>query len=479
MTTISARSALSIAALLAIHSTAYAQLEEVIVTAQKRTETSQDVPIAIAAITGDDLARQGVTSVAEVANYSPNVQLDSGAFLAGSSQVLTGFIRGIGQNDVSSSLEPGVGVYVDGVYLARSIGANVDLLDVERVEILKGPQGTLFGRNTIGGAVSVITRQPEVEFGWRAEATVGSRNLREMKATVDLPLIDNYLLSQFSASMREQDGYQKILPWPGDPGTTDEAALGTAASDGSRRGGIDNYAVRGKLLWLPTDATEVRLSVDYAESDESSGPFTLVATNTDPTAASPTYAAVYNTCISTPAAVLSSIGLGAICGPRYPGLPALAGANVDGDSTNDRLLIGDHFIHRDIDKTYGNGGNVSRVENYGATLTIESEMADWLSITSITAWRGIDSYILNDLDGTPVMAATYLFDMKQRQLSQELQFNMSLIDDRLQTVAGIYYFEEESENTESAIIGEGLGHFHGPYDIENESLQLTSIRTMS
>jgi len=149
-------------------------IDEIIVTAQKRAENVQDVPIAITAVTAQALHNQNINSVSDLSRLAPNVQLDNSAPIFSSSQILTAFIRGIGQNDVSSSLEPGVGVYLDGVILARSTGANVDLLDVERIEVLKGPQGTLFGRNTIGGAISVVTR----ESGPQVQRAHGS-NLRE------------------------------------------------------------------------------------------------------------------------------------------------------------------------------------------------------------------------------------------------------------------------------------------------------------
>lgn len=172
-------------------------IAEIIVTAQKRAENVQDVPIAITAVTAEGLKNQNINSVADLSKLAPNVQLDSSTPIFSSSQILTDFIRGIGQNDVSSSLEPGVGIYLDGVILARSIGANVDLLDVERIEVLKGPQGTLFGRNTIGGAISVVTRDPANKFGVRAEATYGSRDRFDLRGTVDIPLGDT-LFSQIS-----------------------------------------------------------------------------------------------------------------------------------------------------------------------------------------------------------------------------------------------------------------------------------------
>src|SRR5688500_2481074 len=163
-------------------------LEEVVVTAQKRAENAQDVPIAISALTASALEQRAVGSVSQIANIVPNVTLDAGTPFSGSTAVLAAYIRGIGADDFAFNLDPGVGIYVDGVYLARTVGANQDLLDVERVEVLKGPQGTLFGRNTIGGAVSIVTRNPGDEFSFKGDVTGGSFDLIRARASVDLPI---------------------------------------------------------------------------------------------------------------------------------------------------------------------------------------------------------------------------------------------------------------------------------------------------
>src|SRR5215472_8990880 len=140
---------------------AFAQsIETVVVTAEKRAENVQDVPIAITAFSGSAIQDKGITDLHGLSNLTPNVNLDGGAPFSGDSSVLSASIRGIGQDDFAFNLDPGVGVYLDGVYLARTIGANQNLLDVDRIEILKGPQGTLFGRNTIGGAINIVTHTP-------------------------------------------------------------------------------------------------------------------------------------------------------------------------------------------------------------------------------------------------------------------------------------------------------------------------------
>src|ERR1700688_2930292 len=162
-------------------------LEEIVVTAQRRSENVQNVPIAISAFTAETLQSRNLVDVRAIGNLSPGVNLDAGAPFSGDRSVLSASIRGIGQDDFAFNLNPGVGVYLDGVFLARTIGANQNLLDVDRIEILKGPQGTLFGANTIGGAISIVTHTPGNESRFIAQATGGSFNRRDVSFTADLP----------------------------------------------------------------------------------------------------------------------------------------------------------------------------------------------------------------------------------------------------------------------------------------------------
>lgn len=452
-------------------------IDEIIVTAQKRAENVQDVPIAITAVTAQALQDQNISSVADLSKLAPNVQLDSSAPIFSSSQILTGFIRGIGQNDVSSSLEPGVGIYLDGVILARSTGANVDLLDVERIEVLKGPQGTLFGRNTIGGAISVVTRDPADKLGVRIQGTYGSRERMELRGTIDIPLAQT-LSSQVSFSRKYQKGYQRIIPFPGDTGVTDEYNLNIIPRNKSdRRGGTDTYTFRGKLKWEPSDNVTVRLAGDYSHADEEAGAVSLVATDVNPLAPAPTYAAVYNTCISAPGFLFAPgapLGfLGPICGPRgggVPGgaaLPGLAGYNFA--NATPRLTFGDQFITPNRDETYANGANRSLVKTWGLTGQIDIELSDNLSLKSTTGYREVDADLANDIDGAPMLIATTLSQLRQKQFSQELQFNIDAIDGRLKSVVGLYYFQEKNDNLENAYLSEGLGQFYGPYHNDNKS----------
>jgi len=298
---------------------AQAVIEEITVTAQRRAENIQDVPIAITAVSAEALEASGIRDVATLSNIAPNVSLDAGTPFSGSDTVLSAYIRGIGQNDFAFNLDPGVGVYVDGVYLARSVGANTSLLDVERVEILKGPQGTLFGRNTIGGAVSIVTRDPGTDFLFKGSVTGGDFHRLDIQGSADLPVSDN-IRTSVSFSSAKRDGYQRRIPFTdlsnkdgadpsllnpfatipdcGPVGTTcsyvtDDSSRFPAAGYGtsSREGSINQWTFRGKALFLFTDTARFTVSGDYTNVDQSASAATVASINPSQ------LAQLYNLCL--------------------------------------------------------------------------------------------------------------------------------------------------------------------------------------
>src|SRR2546430_10756815 len=169
------------------------EIQEVVVTAERREEKLQDVPIAVSAFTSEALQSRALADIHALSNLTPSVNLDSGAPFSGDRSVLSASIRGIGQDDFAFNLNPGAGVYLDGVYLARTIGANQNLLDVDRVEVLKGPQGTLFGANTIGGAIRIVSHTPGSKPHFVAEADTGRFNRRDFAFTADMPISSTLL----------------------------------------------------------------------------------------------------------------------------------------------------------------------------------------------------------------------------------------------------------------------------------------------
>ena len=436
------------------------QVPEIIVTAQKRAQNEQNVPIAITTFTSQALEEKNIVDVQGLARLTPNVNLDTASPFGGSNQVLSASIRGIGQDDFGINLDPGVGVYVDGIYFARTTGANVNLLDVDQVEILKGPQGTLFGRNTIGGAINVVTRTPGDQFMIKAEATGGSYNRRDIQATMDIPFSDS-VLSTFTFSSLNRDGYQKRIPYASSvPYVTDPPnTFGNGGSDTfDTQGGQGETVLRSKILWKAADSLNVTFGADWTHINESSVPESLLATVTAPTAGVPPGTALfglfYNLCIAgqfTP-----------VCGN-----PNLAGANLNPQSY--RLPFGNQFITGNPDTSYATGADFDKMDQFGTSVTVDWEVAGDTHLKSISGYRKLEWNVALDPDASPVEMNQGSFAQTQHQVSEELQLTGSALDNALKYSAGLYYFDEKGREADYVTIGEGLLQIQGYEGIETKS----------
>jgi iron complex outermembrane receptor protein len=437
-------------------------IPEIVVTAQKREQNVQNVPIAISAFTAVALKERAVGDVSALSGLAPNVTLDASTPFSGSSAVLGASIRGIGVADFAFNIDPAVGVYVDGVYLARSIGANQDLLDVDRIEVLKGPQGTLFGRNTIGGAISIVTHDPGPQFRFTGDMTTGSYNRVQVRATMDMPLTD-HLLSSLSFGVQNRRGYQQRIPYPGayttDP-VTSFAAAGYSTGDGYQ-GDDNSWSLRGKLTWQIASGVKATLSADYTHVDQDAVPNTVLATTE-------TYpgglAGLYNACISLPVGVLAGAGLGGVCGPRggaagYNTVAALAGgAGPARLSWDGRWANGTG----NIDTTYASGLNFSKLQQGGGALTVEGDLGAHMRLRSISSWRKLHFAAGTDQSGSPVQMLALSFTVDQQQWSQELQLTGKALDDRLSYVVGAYAFRESGHLHDYVMFDAGLLQVDGP-----------------
>jgi iron complex outermembrane receptor protein len=226
---------------------------EIVVTAQFREQNLQDTPIAITAVDAETLEARGQTTVTDLADYAPNVALEPASGIQGNS--IAAFIRGVGQSDASFALEPGVGIYIDDIYYGTTFGAVMDLTDLERVEVLRGPQGTLAGKNSVGGAIKLYTKEPDGAGDGFVEATYGSFDRLDLRASAGFALTDE-LFARVSGVSKTSDGYMKRLdygcvhPDSGIPMTgagDDDCELGT-------EGGRDLQAVRLALRYAPVEA---------------------------------------------------------------------------------------------------------------------------------------------------------------------------------------------------------------------------------
>lgn len=469
----------------------------IIVTAQKRAENVQDVPIAISAFSSESIQERAISDVSALSNIAPNVTLDASTPFSGSGSVLAAFIRGIGSNDFAFNLDPGVGVYLDGVYLARTIGANQDLLDVERIEILKGPQGTLFGRNTIGGAISIVTRDPGSEFAGRGDVTIGSFDRFQVRGAVDLPL-SSELRSSVAFAMIKRDGYVDRVPFPSaSPGTDNFQSFRHVGYDtAEKEGGDDAWNGRAKLLWDNGGRFRVLLTGDYTNIDQPAtpnallaavpnvpGPFAGMAQNNIPGTALDVvtgssgflFAGLYNFCIGATAQEIAARNAQNLCGARgtslNPGiiLPPLASVNVDDNPFNDRLPYDDRFITGDRDKSYSTAQNFSKIKNWGLAGTIDFDLTDDVALKSITAYRDLSFAAGTDLDASPLNMLHITLSTEQWQFSQELQLLGSMLDGGLNYVLGAYYFKESGSMHDLVTFAEGLLQIDGPNELKTEN----------
>ncbi|MCB1676701.1 MAG: TonB-dependent receptor [Halioglobus sp.] len=354
-------------------------LEEVIVTAQKREQSLQDVPVSISSFNALELENMGVTSVIELEKAVPNVQFRASR---ATNSTLTAYIRGVGQQDPLWGFEPGVGVYVDDVYYARPQGAVLDVLDVERIEVLRGPQGTLYGKNTVGGAIKYITRPITGDAVGRAKINVGAYGQREITLSGHLPLIENTLYAGAVVSKLERDGYGTVAT-----GYDIDTATFSASEENYDK---DVEVARISLEYTPTEQLSVRLAADKTD-DESNQP---CGSQSNPTA------------LTQPAT----------------GAPFQASSDP-------------------YDSACGTS-HKSNVENEGYSLTARYAVSDQLSFKYIYADREGETQQFIDFEATPLDAFDVPASYSDDQRSHELQVNFTA--ERFAIVAGLYYFKGNS-----------------------------------
>jgi iron complex outermembrane receptor protein len=369
-------------------------LEEVIVTAERRAQDAQDVPIALTIIGGSEISPAGISSISDVALKTPNLTFTQ--FNIGEPQL---FLRGLGTTIDSAGADPTVSVFIDDVYVGRSAGATSDLYDLERIEVLRGPQGTLYGRNVTGGAISIVTKRPSEEFEAKLGVTVGNYGLTVLRGLVDGPIGDN-LAGNLSFSKRDRDGYAY------------------SNRSGQELDDADNFSLRGKLLWDISDNTELLLGFDYSTDDNNGQCRNL-------------------TKLDNPAGDHNAGGVF---------VPVLKQIKADTNSEDPRTcaMTIEQYAERDV---------------FGLSARLQMEFTNDLSLTSITAYRELEYSWLQELGGLD--SPPNLLSVEDNegddadQISQE--FRLTKDGDRLFWVAGAYYFKENVDRFANVPIFFGPG----------------------
>ncbi|MEQ8434987.1 MAG: TonB-dependent receptor [Oceanicaulis sp.] len=227
-------------------------LDVITVTAQQREQSAQDVPISIGAYDGQALAQAGVQDIKDLISIAPGLMVTS----TQSETITTARIRGVGTVGDNFGLESSVGVYIDGVFRSRNGVGFGDLGELERIEVLRGPQGTLFGKNTSAGVLNISTAEPEFEYGGHAEATFGDYALNRYELGVTGPIIDDRVAFRLFGARSENNGYTQLVVGKGANARVEESET------------TNYYTVRGQLLFTPSDTVEGRIILDYSERDE-------------------------------------------------------------------------------------------------------------------------------------------------------------------------------------------------------------------
>jgi len=401
-------------------------IERITVTARRRPEDLQLAPLSVSALESSALQTAGATRLDDVTRLVPNLQLAADDTAA----ALRVQIRGVGISDSIITRDPSVGLYVDGAYVPRAQGALLDVSDVERIEVLRGPQGTLYGRNAIGGAINVISRKPSFERRGDFSLRMGDRGLFETRSGLDVPILDERLATHFSFTTRRNDGY------------THNDFTGEGSDEDGFFGG------RAAVNWRPSESVELITTGDFSREFHHGRGGQCRFASTAPAATGQ---------------VLDPAGVGA---PQAIGtlVPFMNAVN----NFSDRCLASAHSGDLDYASEFNNDIDMD-TQGLSGTLTWQPGMD--VEIKSISSWRRVEFARDQEFDYTAsafgrLQAAGDQFD----SWSQELSASGALADERIDWTAGVYAFwEKVNPGRELSLIGTGLGTLAFSYAAVNKT----------
>ncbi len=343
----------------------------IIVTATKREQTLQEIPISVSVTSAEAIERSQVRDLIDLQTLVPSLKVGQLQSSANTNFI----IRGFGNGANNAGIEPSVGVFIDGVYRSRSAAQIGDLANIQRVEVLRGPQSTLFGKNASAGIISIVTKAPQYEFGGGVEVSYGNYDAIVVRGNVTGPVSDNIAVA-IEGNYNKRDGYINVV---------------NLGSDSNNR---NRWGVRGQILVEPSDTFKVRLIADYDKIDEDC-------------------CGVANVVNGPTGAII--VGIGGNLNPNQP------------------------FSNN----VFQNFASVNRIKNYGVSGQADFELSDTLSLTSITAYRGVDSFTDQDSDFTSAdLLRRNSSDTGIRTFTQEFRL-ASNFDGPINFLLGGYYFNEK------------------------------------
>ncbi len=353
------------------------------VTAQRREESLQDVPVAITAFGADDLETQQIRDVLDLQGKVPNAFISNGTGTANSARI---FFRGVGEDESRGAIDPAVGIYIDGVYLGRTVGSLLDVVDAERIEVLRGPQGTLYGRNTNGGAIKLVSVKPQFENTIDFGLGFGSDNRRSVNATGNVAFSDD-TAARFAVLYKERDGFHRITP------------NGDQAGDARDVGEEEVFSMRGTLLHQFDDAWSAMVAVDYTEDNSDPTPSSIIAESNDPSVTTDVDGNIFTV---EPAP-------GVTCSSFVPVIFQAVGCFTGHDNST---------------------------EIFGVSLNVNGELGVF-DVASITAWRSMEDDLATHI------SFPFFQNTDQEQFSQEVTLT-SNFDGPFNFVSGFYFYNENA-----------------------------------
>lgn len=417
-----------------------AGVEQIVVTAQFRSQNLQDTPLAITATSSAMIEAKGLNGIAEVAATAPSVTFNAGG-TAGGAQATQVIIRGVGQTDFNIAVEPGVGIYVDDVYQGVMYASTPELLDLDRVEILRGPQGTLAGRNSVGGAIRLVTKAPSDDEGGYIDASYGRFNSMSLRAGLNFALAKDRVFLRLNGLAKQNDGYVNRLDYqcatgkaPSASNSAGSPALGAGCKLGTL-GGQSVLALRGAMKAVLADGIEDTVTVDYTNDKSEPSPMVL-------------------------------INQGLWRGPGYnlTATPPISNP-VQNFVTGGTYTSYANFTGMIATPNQYTSTPVSNAKLWGVTNHLDLELADELNLVSITAFRRIDTNANIDFDASPINRSMQAWVLKHKQFTQELRLNGKLGGLLEWTLGGFHYRGDSVQSGRVNLDGAGAAlPFYVPFD---------------
>jgi iron complex outermembrane receptor protein len=437
---------------------------EVVVTAQRYAQNLQETPLSVVAVNAEQLASAGLNSLAGFDTFVPNVSIGG---TAAQGNAVAGFaIRGIGGAPSGFvTQESAVGVYIDDILFARPNGALLDLLDVERIEVLRGPQGTLFGRNTAGGAVRYVTKKPSQDIEGSVRVTGGSYNRRDIAGVLNIPFGDTFA-ARLSFANNDRDGYIKRIV------------------DGDSVGAQHAKTLRLQLRARPSDRLDINFAVDSIRTNDNGAPTVIgeySVTDLYPAAlygaqavgGPPVNIANAN---SMRALAPASVSRSNYCGQ---GLVLTAAAPLSSITACAQSDLDYYYSKTGAYSVYGGTPDVNTFDSTGLSLTIGYSLTDNITFNSLTGYRTSDQFQFQDWDRTPIPLVQLREAIDIKYLTQEFQLIGSSMDGRLHWQTGVFYYDDQTDDVRHRYDPPGGANSPLQGTIGDGQLELKQIDTTS